>query len=229
LPIIAAIRRDLVVMRPVPTGGPGASSARQDQLPILLPGKTGFITQKGTTPDTVTLNLSYWIYPAFAAFALADESSDGAAFWRQLAVSGRRLTDLAAAGNAAGLPPDWLDLTSLQPDVGHDPRASYDALRIPLWQIWAGEAPSAGAAWRYLWRDRNKAWIDVTTQVTAAYAPGPEQRAVLRLIDLSSGADWRGQPPPDMPATMPARSYFSSAIALLSLTAEAERSVDATP
>jgi len=233
LPIIAAIRRDLVVMQPVPAGALGANSDDRGQLPVLLPGKVGFVTRTGSTtgsgatPGKVTLNLSYWIYPALAAFALADPGSDAATFWRQLAASGRRLTDLAAAGNPAGLPPDWLDLASLQPAADHDPRASYDALRIPLWQIWAAESPSAGAAWQRLWREQNKAWVDLTTQGTADYAPGLEQHAVLRLIDLSTRADWQGQPSRDLPSIASDNSYFASAIALLSLTAEAERRVDA--
>ncbi len=101
---------------------------------VLLPGPEGFERE-----DSVVLNLSYWVFPAFEAFAEAQD----APVWTELATSGRALVDAAAFG-PWGLPPDWLVLTrdgavELPAPEQFKPVFGYNAIRIPLYLLWAGQ------------------------------------------------------------------------------------------
>lgn len=165
LRIINAIRTKLIVNRPDPRDPNG-------ELLLILPGEQGFEAKDGT----LKLNPSYWVFPALDAFAEVDDPI----FWHAVTKSGERLIDLASTG---GLTPDWVAFPSLRPAEGLSSKASYDALRVPMWLAWSGRSSSTFAAWRQLWRERKLAWADPATGETAAYAPGPEQLAVLALLD----------------------------------------------
>ena len=99
---------------------------------ILLPGVVGFEHADGS----LTINLSYWIFPAFAEFARIDRTP----IWMDLTKSGLALLSQAKFGRW-GLPPDWLRLNkavTLEPD--RKSVFGYNAVRIPLYLVWADEA-----------------------------------------------------------------------------------------
>ena len=97
---------------------------------ILIPGIKGF-EQEGC----LTVNLSYWVYPAFDEFRLHDPSP----LWEELKRDGLALQAEARYGRWK-LPPDWLDLQEgMSPSAIRPPFFGYDAIRIPLYLLWAGE------------------------------------------------------------------------------------------
>jgi endoglucanase len=147
---------------------------------VLLPGLQGF--QAG---DAATLNLSYWVWPAFSAFATFDPQGP----WAALSQAGKALLDRAGFG-AMRLPTDWVDLSAdgnLAPAAGRPPRFGFDAVRIPLYLAWAGDRARLApfqAFWRPLLQaaKRPPAWIDVVTSETSPYAASNGATAVAEWI-----------------------------------------------
>lgn len=202
--LLAAIRRHLIVERPDPVD-PSRT------LLLILPGAQGF------EPDAagqLILNPSYWVFPALDLFAEVDDPI----YWAEVARSGERLIALAST---RGLTPDWLAFPAMAAAEGLSSRSSYDAMRVPLWMAWSGRSSPTFAAWRQLWHDRRTAWIDQSTGEIAPYAPGPEQLAVLALLDRVASA-------PEgtlfaLPVTGARTPYYASAIVQLARLAWKER------
>ncbi len=85
--------------------------------------------------DGPVVNLSYWVFPAFARLSvLVPERS-----WALLRTSGLRLLEVARFG-AMQLPSDWISVAGPTPKIakGFPPTFGYDAIRIPLYLAWAG-------------------------------------------------------------------------------------------
>ena len=94
----------------------------------LLPAVQGFVKQ-----EIVTVNLSYWIFPALQEI----HSIDPAPEWAGLITGGLNLLKVARFGRWQ-LPPDWLQLAGKpEPAPEFKPRFGHDAVRIPLYLIWA--------------------------------------------------------------------------------------------
>jgi len=108
----------------------------------LLPGVEGF-EQNGI----LVLNLSYWVFPAFAEFSRTERSP----IWAELIQNGYRLLAEARFGRW-GLPPDWLrqDAALSLPD-DREARFGYDAVRIPLYLLWGGAGGDAIQPFRSFW------------------------------------------------------------------------------
>jgi len=111
--------------------------AREKRLGLMmLPGEFGFESEDGA----LTINPSYWVFPAFADFARIDEAAPE--FWLDLMASGFRLVKEGRFGEK-GLPADWvavdadgsLSLTD-NPNLNAD--FGYNAVRVPLYLAWAG-------------------------------------------------------------------------------------------
>lgn len=186
---------------------------------VLLPGPEGFDREDG-----VILNLSYWVFPALAAFAEADP--DGGAVWSELAASGRALIDDAAFG-PWGLPPDWVVLRedgelALTDADTFEPVFGYNAIRVPLYLIWAGER-DAGVLDRLA-----RFWTEAGTggamplvadlargEVTQAGA-NPGFQAVRNLVACSGPG--RGPAPRTVRFT-PDTDYYAASLILLSCLA----------
>lgn len=101
---------------------------------IIMPAEQGFITQ----PGKLTINLSYWVFPALQEFARVDKSP----LWQKLINSGLYLFNTAEFGQWQ-LPADWLQLddkTTLSSE--RPPVFGYEAIRIPLYLSWANLLPS---------------------------------------------------------------------------------------
>jgi endoglucanase len=95
---------------------------------VLVPGLEGFDKREG-----LTVNLSYWIFPAFPELARVDPAPE----WEELAGTGMAMLQYSRFGRW-GLPPDWLRLGERVAPGGNPPeRFGYDAVRIPLHLIWA--------------------------------------------------------------------------------------------
>lgn len=185
-------------------------------LRVLLPGAAGF-----EHPDRLTVNLSYWIFPALNDFAVADAEP---APWRELAAAGRVLLRRARFGSA-GLPPDWLALgDDIRPDPAHPPRFGYDAVRIPLYLTWSGSVEDRALLEpfeRFLGRfDRFlPAWVDLHQDCLTLQAAPSGFQAIRRLTLQASGKSagaW-----PEFSAS---EDYYAASLILLSRLATLESS-----
>ncbi|CCA89912.1 glycosyl hydrolase family 8 [Novosphingobium sp. PP1Y] len=167
----------------------------------LMPGLAGFET--GTA---LTINPSYFIWPAFDDFA----RMDGQGVWDDVISDSVALTTLSRFGPDA-LPTDWVDLTGhgeVAPASGKPPRFGFDAVRVPLYAM-MGNRPALAAPVAAYWRKclaqakPIPAWIDVVTGEEAPYAISTGGAAVAgRLLGTT------------MPTQL-ASDYFAASLQLL--------------
>ncbi|MFT4015164.1 MAG: glycosyl hydrolase family 8 [Paracoccus sp. (in: a-proteobacteria)] len=121
-----AVTRDLLRLctAPHPAG---------DGSLLFLPGAAGF-----RSAEQVVVNPSYYMPRAMRELAEAT----GQPQLRQLAEDGARLIDRLAA---AGPVPDWVAFTAAGQapvPVGFSRNSGYEAIRVPLFALWSGQAAS---------------------------------------------------------------------------------------
>lgn len=174
---------------------------------IVMPALSGF--DFGTS---IVLNPSYFIAPAFHAFAEADPNGP----WREILSDGYRILRKARFG-AEKLPPDWLSLDRQGRFAladGFKPRFGYDAIRVPLYLVWARSPSNVTAPFVRHFTNAHEAeasepaWVDLSNGKTSPEEASAGMRAVAALTI--------GDPPPEFPAE---GDYYSSALWLLSDTA----------
>ena len=110
---------------------------------ILLPGYYGF-----SSPKSVILNPSYFVYPAFEKFAKIDDPK----FWQTLTTHCVELTS-ELLPTSMELPCDWicLDETGLKIDETRSENFGYEAIRIPLYMAMSnGHKNDLGRFSKYL-------------------------------------------------------------------------------
>ena len=93
---------------------------------VMLPGAKGFYLN-----DHLNLNPSYFIFPAWQAFAARTHLTA----WRKLQSDGQALLGKMAWGTSQ-LPSDWVALRAdgrMEPAKEWPTRMSFDAIRIPLY------------------------------------------------------------------------------------------------
>jgi endoglucanase len=183
--------------------------------PILLPGRSGF--RRG---NKTVVNLSYYVYPAFQSFARID----AAAAWRRLAGEGLQLLTEARFGRW-GLPPDWLELGSdgtVAPAANLPPRFGFDAVRIPLYLVWAGAAtPQRLAPYLDFWNQfvtrPIPAWVNLNDNAAAPFGGSTGLDAVAQLVRSFSVRN-----PAPLPAIRTGDDYYSASLTLLAQIASRE-------
>ena len=113
--------------------------------PVLLPGVTGF--GAGQQVDGPVVNLSYWVFPAFAALAELAPEVD----WPGLRRSGLALLDKSRFG-PFGVPSEWESLAGAapQPAAGFPAAFGYNAVRIPLYLALDGGADARQGLRRFV-------------------------------------------------------------------------------
>ncbi|KUR75825.1 glycosyl hydrolase family 8 [Novosphingobium sp. Fuku2-ISO-50] len=142
---------------------------------LLLPGRTGF-----SGAGLVTLNPSYFIWPALDAFA----ALDGDGVWGPVIDDAEAIVREARFG-ASHLPCDWIEIGAdgkAVPSRSHPPRFGYDAIRIPLYAL-AGRRASLVQPIADFWRGQGAhppAWIDVISGERAAYPLSAGGMAIVR-------------------------------------------------
>ena len=185
---------------------------------VFLPGEQGFVNQ-----DTVTVNLSYWVFPALRDI----ERIDPAPEWQRLKDSG---LDLLRAGRFGRwqLPPDWLRLADkLEIAPEFKPRFGYDAVRVPLYLIWAGLGTPdnlrpfndfwgyfAGAHFVPAWCALNDDSIDSNNAST-----GIQAIVSLVRVQATTGGKKRS---PALPRLGTGEDYYSASLLLLAKMAALE-------
>ncbi|WP_150294701.1 glycosyl hydrolase family 8 [Sphingobium estronivorans] len=168
---------------------------------VLLPGLDGF-----SSPNLVTVNPSYIIWPALDRF----RSLDGSSLWGPLIADSEHLLSAARFGPRQ-LPTDWVDIAganSIVPAASKPPRFGFDAIRIPLYALASGRQPLVSPIIDY-WRDYRRrgsvipAWIDIRSGEEADYGLSP---GGIALADRSLGLKNR-QPL--------ANDYYAAALQML--------------
>lgn len=184
---------------------------------VLLPGAEGFGKAEG-----VVINPSYWLFPALRDIAQADPSPE----WQDLQQTGINLL-LEGHFGRWGLPADWILLgDKLTPAPGFSPRFSYDAVRIPLYLLWAkSETADLLSPFRSYWEHFKgakfiSAWTDLNDNSIDSYDASYGIRGIAQLT-LSYPELHSAQ----MPALDATQDYYSSVLLLLAKTMRVERAL----
>jgi endoglucanase len=100
---------------------------------VLLPAVSGF--HAADRSDGPVVNLSYYVFPAFARLSVVAPEID----WAGLTQTGLDLLDLTRA-TPQTLPADWISIQGekARPAEGFAPQFAYNAVRVPLYLAWAG-------------------------------------------------------------------------------------------
>ena len=175
---------------------------------VMLPGANGFDLN-----SRINLNPSYFIFPAWQAFA----DRTHLVVWRDLMRDGQKLVSKMGWGNA-NLPTDWVALSAdgkMKPADEWKPRMSYDAVRIPLYIHWQDPQSPLLAPWKTFWqryqREQTPAWVNVLTNETSPY---PMSGGLLAVRDFTLGAN------PGEPQITAQDDYYSASLKMLTWLAE---------
>jgi endoglucanase len=182
---------------------------------VLMPGSDGFKAKDGT----VTVNPSYYVYPALAQLSRVDPSPQ----WVRLRRDGVALLAKARFGQW-DLTPDWITISKageIAPDAAH-PRFGFDAIRIPLYLIWGNEATVSRLAdaqrfWNSFTDKPAPAWVDVKDGSVANFAAPNGFQAIIQLVRA-----WHVPQPPPLPEIGDKDDYYSASLILLAGLARQE-------
>ena len=170
---------------------------------VMLPGAKGFYLN-----DHLNLNPSYFIFPAWQAFAARTHLTA----WRKLQSDGQALLGNMAWGKSQ-LPSDWVALRAdgkMEPAKEWPTRMSFDAIRIPLYVYWSDPKSSLLTPWKNWFqrypRLQTPAWINVNTDEVA---PWFMTGGLLAVRDLTLG---EAQADPQI---TPQDDYYSASLKLL--------------
>ena len=165
-------------------------------------------------PSALVVNPSYYLFPALRRFAaeLPDQRwdrlwSDGVALFR------------SARFGSYGLPADWLSLTRDGRSVvladAWPARYSFDAVRLPLYMMWAGlqNEPAVDAAdtfWTKNGGPSAPAWTDLRTGAMAPYNLNSGMDAIRLLVRARHGLR-----SVELPPVAHASDYYAGALTML--------------
>jgi len=181
---------------------------------LLLPAVSGF--HADDRPDGPVVNLSYYVFPAFARLNLVAPEVD----WAGLTQTGLDLLDLTRTSPQA-LPPDWISLKDwkAKPADGFAPQFAYNAVRAPLYLAWAGvgEGEHYAPFMELVRRTRgNLAIVDVTTgKDVGGFGEGG-----VGAIGALVACVWEGaKSPPEMLTSHADENYYPATLHMLALIA----------
>lgn len=179
---------------------------QKNGLAMILPGEYGFQAQ-----DRTTINLSYWVYPAFKLFSERDSDP----VWEGVIVSGLTLLQQARYGRWQ-LPPDWLEIgndNSMVP--AKNGRFGYDAVRVPLYLVFAdidNDVLTPFADYWSYYKVYTPAWIDLKENVMDSYGADSGIRAIKQI----TLAALKKTEPAALDSIAEAQDYYSATLLLLS-------------
>ncbi|WP_185984668.1 glycosyl hydrolase family 8 [Aureimonas mangrovi] len=189
---------------------------------LILPGKAGYGVED--RPDGPVVNLSYWIFEAFDRLAALEPEAG----WDRVSQDGVDLLDQSLFSDRQ-LPPDWLSVRSRpRPAEGLPSEFGYNALRIPLYLIRAGNRDEA------LLRTLRDGMSDADGNLVLASPPGgvvnetlsdPGYRILPALIDCVLDET----PVPKALRSFEPTLYYPSTLHLLSLSFLAENRPECMP
>ena len=171
---------------------------------VILPGEMGF-----EKPDGLKLNLSYWVFPAINELTNLDPAPE----WSDLKTTGLGLIQQAQFGKWR-LPPDWLMLKEEVVSPTDGDRFGYDAVRIPLYLIWGGQANAANIKpfqvfWSSYGNDSLPPWVDLNNGETATYNASMGFHSIAAMT-----VSFPNTRLAQLPQFDPAQGYYSSLLSL---------------
>lgn len=182
---------------------------------VLLPGQEGFDKAEG-----LTLNLSYWVYPALRELARADPAPE----WEELARNGIAILQYSYFGRWR-LPPDWLKLGERVSAAGPPPeRFGFDAMRIPIYLVWSRRDTDAlMKPYRDFWGHFEgsralPAWTNLKDDSSDTHGAELGVRAIAQMV-----SEYPRSSAARLPALDREQSYYSSVLLLLCKLALRER------
>lgn len=175
---------------------------------VMLPGRQGFQGQ-----GTITLNPSYFIFPAWRDFAKRSYLQD---VWTLIDDAQKIMEEISWGKNR--IPTDWITLYQdgkTSPSDRWPARVSYDAIRVPLYIKWDNPDNTLLQRW-VSWfnrfpRQNTPAWENVTTHSFANY---PMSGGLLAVRDLTMG-----NLSPEATKILSSDNYYSASLKLLSVLA----------
>lgn len=182
---------------------------------VLLPALEGF-----DKPEGMTVNLSYWVFPALRDIGRADPAPE----WEELSKTGMAMLQYSYFGRWA-LPPDWLKLgDKVAPADGFPERFGYDAVRIPLYLLWSRKESDAllkpyREFWAYFAGSRS---LPAFTNLKDDSVDSRDAQAGIRAIALAVG-DYPNAKAARLPALDRQQPYYSAVLLLLCKMALRER------
>lgn len=180
---------------------------------VLLPGAEGFVSRQASGEPRVAVNPSYWVYPALRLLARLDSPT-----WAAVATSGARLTEEGLLGPRR-LPADWLELTDpVRPWTEKPARFGYEAVRVPLYLVWAHQDrhPAVASCARWLTQPRAPAWVALDETERAGWeGPAGFLSTAALLRTALQGAPFEPQPLDE--------DYYSSSLTMLATLAARSR------
>ena len=182
---------------------------------LLLPGASGFAAEDRA--DGPVLNLSYYVFPAFARLSLVAPEFD----WRSLVTTGLRLIDNAQFGPAK-LPSDWVALKSGQPQpaTGFPAEFSYNAIRIPLYLAWAGfDQPRYHSGFLQMWGKRGPRGFPLVDLAKGQASKWVEEASYEGIPALSACAMKGVSFPSQLRSPQALDHYYPATLQLLTLIA----------
>lgn len=188
---------------------------------LLLPGEQGFLKN-----GEVTVNLSYWMFPALQDLNRLDPAPE----WGQLIESGLQLLKTGRFGRWQ-LPADWMRLAD-KPGIAPDfkPRFGYDAMRIPLYLIWAKLDDSDNLKpfndfWGYFKSAPFlPAWSNLIDDSVDSHNASPGIQAIVRLASLPKDSARAKNHMNLRPKLSPDQAYYSASLLFLTKMAALESS-----
>jgi endoglucanase len=183
--------------------------------PTLLPAVAGFAAED--RPDGPIVNLSYYIFPAFARLGLVAPEFD----WEGLSQSGLRLIEASRFGEPK-LPVEWISLSGGSPHAadGFAADFAYNSIRIPLYLAWGGMGRREHyepflAAWSKQGA-QNLATLDVASGRSVEKLDETGYGAIPALTSCATaGTPW----PANLKSLRTADNYYATTLQLLSLVA----------
>jgi endoglucanase len=182
---------------------------------VLLPGMEGF-----EKPDGMTINLSYWVFPALPRLARADPAPE----WEELARSGVKILGYSYFGRWR-LPPDWLKLGERVTPGGPSPeRFGYDAMRIPVYLLWSRrDSDALMKPYRDFWGHfEGVRGLPAFTNLKDDSVDSNDAPQGVRAI-AQAVADYPRARPDRLPDLERGQSYYSSVLLILTKIALRER------
>jgi endo-1,4-beta-D-glucanase Y len=187
---------------------------KSDNGAVLLPAAAGFAVED--RPDGPIVNLSYYVFPAFARLPLVAPEFD----WAGLGRSGLRLIEASRFGEQ-NLPVEWMSLTGGKPHPaeGFAGEFAYNAIRIPLYLALSGAGGRDHFAPFRAWAQQGAgdlATLDLKTGRPVNRLDEAGYGAIPALVAcVTSGTPW----PAKLKTLQEGGNYYSSTLQLLSLVA----------
>jgi endoglucanase len=182
---------------------------------VVLPGIEGF-----DKPDGLTVNLSYWVFPAFKELARVDPAPE----WDDVAKSGLAILRYSYFGRWR-LPPDWLKLSDPVALGGTPPeRFGYDAIRIPVYLLWGRqENESLMQPYRDFWGHFAgarvvPAFTNLRDDSVDTHGGGVGIRAIAQVV-----AEYPRMSASRLPPLQKGDSYYAAVLLLLAKVALRDR------